>query len=198
MNFTRHRERRRRGAPSSFYDVVEAAKVGDDRSISLLYLDYVAMVYGYLRASGSFEAEDLTSDVFVGMLRGLSRFSGDEPDFRQWLMTIAHRRLVDQRRRRGRNRTDLSEPLMLDTVQSRRRVSRDLSALELDPQLVEAFGRLTHAQREVLALRFVADISLRGVAVITGRPTGAVKSLQNRGLESLRRQMSIPKVRLEA
>ncbi len=197
MKFMQHRERRRRRTASSFEQVIRAAKRGDDSAISILYLDYVAMVYGYLRTCGLAEAEDLTSEVFVGMLRGLARFNGDELDFRRWLMTIAHRRLVDQRRRLGRNRSDLSDMSSLEATQYERS-SGDLPALEMDSALVEAFGRLTEAQREVLALRFVADVSVQGVAVITGRPTSAVKSLQNRGLESLRRHMSVPKAQLNA
>lgn len=197
MKFRRHREHQRHGVASPFDQVVQAAKAGDDRSVSLLYLDHVAMVYGYLGASGASEPEDLTSQVFLGMLRGLDRFNGDEADFRKWLMTIAHRRLVDHRRRQSRNRTELSAPTSLEEMRDGLAWA-DLPALEMDSALVEAFGRLTDAQREVLALRFIADVSLQGVAAITGRPTGAIKSLQNRGLESLRRQMSASKAELDA
>lgn len=197
MKFRQHQELRRRSVLSSFDQTIHDAKLGDDRAISILYLDYVAMVYGYLRALGLAEAEDATSEVFVGMLRGLGSFNGDEPDFRRWLMTIAHRRMIDQRRRQGRNRTDLSQSSSLEVLKDRCSVG-DPQALEMDADLVEAFGGLTEAQREVLALRFVADVSIQGVAAITGRPTTAVKSLQNRGLESLRRRLSAPKERMEA
>jgi RNA polymerase sigma-70 factor (ECF subfamily) len=195
MRIRRHDERRQEGTASSFDQVIQAAKCGDEHSVSALYLGHIAMVFGYLRACGSPEADDVASEVFVGMLRGLSKFDGDESDFRRWLMTIAHRRLIDQRRRQGRNRTDLSDTSLLAAIQDRRSPS-ELRALEMDAALVDAFGRLTDAQREVLALRFVADESLQGVAAITGRPTSAVKSLQNRGLESLRRYLSVPKAQL--
>ncbi|MGI9598758.1 MAG: RNA polymerase sigma factor [Acidimicrobiales bacterium] len=197
MKFTHHRARRRRRTTSSFEQVIQAAKGGDDGAVSDLYLNHVAIVYGYLRTCGLTEAEDATSEVFIGMIRGLARFNGDELDFRRWLMTIAHRRMVDQRRRLGRNRTELSDVATLESM-GNGRATPDLRALELDSTLVEAFGRLTEAQREVLALRFVADMSLQGVAVVTGRPTTAVKSLQNRGLESLRKHMSVSKAQLNA
>ncbi|HVM02425.1 MAG TPA: sigma-70 family RNA polymerase sigma factor, partial [Acidimicrobiales bacterium] len=51
--------------------------------------------------------------------------------------------------------------------------------------LVEALSRLTADQREVVVLRFVADLPLADVARITGRRTGAVKALQHRALEAL-------------
>lgn len=192
-----HRNRSRRGIPPSFDRVIEAAKAGDTDAVSTLYLNHVAMVYGYLRACGANDPEDVTSEVFVGMLRGLRRFDGGQPEFRRWLMTIAHRRLVDQRRRRQVSRVELSEPSSLDEVRLEGNLT-ELRAVEIDPDLVEAFAGLTDAQREVVALRFIADVSLRGVAAITGRPTGAIKSLQNRALESLRRQMPTHRDRLNA
>ena len=194
MGLTRHRDQSSRAIPGSFERVVQAAKVGDQDAITTLYLGHVAMVHGYLRACMAYEPEDLTSEVFLGMLRGLARFNGNHPDFRRWLMTIAHRRLVDQRRRQAGNKVNLSAPSSLEAVETNGD-GHDLPAVEMDSELVAAFGCLTNAQREVLALRFIADVSLRGVASITGRPRGAVKSLQNRGLESLRRHL--PDLRAE-
>jgi RNA polymerase sigma-70 factor (ECF subfamily) len=197
MKLLRDREQSLPGAAPSFTRVCQAAKSGDEDAVSTLYLDHLAMVYGYFRACGTGEPDDLASEVFLGMLRGLRRFNGNEADFRKWLMTIAHRRLVDHRRSQGRNRTDLSEPSSLEAREDGRSANA-LRAVETSPDLVDAFGQLTDAQREVLALRFVADLSILGVAAITGRPASAVKSLQNRGLQALRRHLSIPSARLEA
>jgi RNA polymerase sigma-70 factor (ECF subfamily) len=197
MKFTLHRERRFRGAGLSFDEIVRAAKAGDDRAASLLYLDHVPMVYGYLRARGCPDPEDTTSEVFIGMIRGIDGFDGDEPSFRRWLMTIAHRRLVDQWRHDGRNPSELSQPSSFEVLEANHQPD-GLSAVEIDPDLAEAFRHLTEAQREVLGLRFVADVSLQDVASITGRPTGAIKSLQNRGLQSLRRQMSMSRAQMRA
>jgi DNA-directed RNA polymerase specialized sigma24 family protein len=55
----------------------------------------------------------------------------------------------------------------------------------LDPTLHDALLQLTPDQREIVTLRFVADLSIEEVARITGRPTGAVKSLQHRALRVL-------------
>jgi ATP phosphoribosyltransferase regulatory subunit HisZ len=56
----------------------------------------------------------------------------------------------------------------------------------MDPELVAALEALTPEQREVIALRFVADLALEEVAQITGRRVGAIKALQHRALENLR------------
>jgi len=61
-----------------------------------------------------------------------------------------------------------------------------------DPVLRAALLALTVEQREVVGLRFVADLSLEDVAAVTGRTVGAVKSLQGRALENLRKAVSQP------
>jgi RNA polymerase sigma-70 factor (ECF subfamily) len=137
------------------------------------------------------DPDDLTSEVFAGMLRGLGRFEGGRPEFRRWLMTIAHRRRVDQHRRWATNRIDLADPRTLEEAGSGR-LAADLDQRAIDPELVAGFSELTGAQREVLALRFVADLSLDEVSEITDRPVGAVKSLQSRGLAALRKRVPDP------
>lgn len=174
--------------PAEPFDrLLSQARNGDERAIEQLYLNHMAIVYGYFKACGAPEPEDLTSDVFLGMLRNLGKFTGGQPEFRRWLMTIAYRRLIDNRRRRRlRTRDRPTDPLNLPD-ETGAAGATELQATIVDPQLTEAFIALTPAQREVLALRFVADVSLQEVAEITGRPVGAVKSLQNRGLNALRR-----------
>jgi len=54
-----------------------------------------------------------------------------------------------------------------------------------DPELVAALLALTPDQREVVTLRFVADLSLEDVAAMTGRSVGATKALQHRALAAL-------------
>jgi RNA polymerase sigma-70 factor (ECF subfamily) len=48
---------------------------------------------------------------------------------------------------------------------------------------------LTAEQRDVLLLRFVADLSLEEVAAAQGRSVGSVKAMQHRALESVRRRL---------
>ena len=58
-----------------------------------------------------------------------------------------------------------------------------------DSELLRALGQLTADQREVLALRFVADLPIDTVAALTGRKTNAVKALQHRALDALARML---------
>jgi RNA polymerase sigma-70 factor (ECF subfamily) len=111
--------------------------------------------------------------------RSLPRFRGDDDHLRAWVFTIARNRVVDGHRRRS------TRPLLVDAPVPERAAPAPVDPL--DPELLAALARLTPDQREVVTLRFVADLSLEEVASITGRTEGAVKSMQHRALEQLAR-----------
>jgi RNA polymerase sigma-70 factor (ECF subfamily) len=56
---------------------------------------------------------------------------------------------------------------------------------------------LPDAQREVIALRVIADLPLTEVAAVLGKRVGAVKSLQHRALAALRRALAVNDARTE-
>lgn len=149
------------------------------------YRELSGAVLGYLRARGARDPEDTLGDVFLQVTRDLPRFAdADDPvALRRWIFTIARNRLIDAGRRDRRRlrsvRVAAEEPMS---------EPEDLP----DPELLAGLAQLTDEQREVLALRFVADLALEEVSRITGRSTGAVKALQHRALEQLRIAVSPP------
>jgi RNA polymerase sigma-70 factor (ECF subfamily) len=134
-------------------------------------------VLGYVRSQGAAEPEDLLGEIFLQVVRDIGRFQGDEAALRRWVFTIAHHRLIDARRRSQRR------PSLSDGSVPEQAVSPGPEPL--DPDLLEALAALTAEQREVVALRFVADLPIDAVAAVTGRSAGAVKALQHRALEAL-------------
>ena len=56
--------------------------------------------------------------------------------------------------------------------------------------LAPAFDQLTDEQRELIVLRFVADLSLDETAAALDKPLTAVKAMQRRALATLRRTIS--------
>lgn len=167
-------------------DTVEAARAGDRAALEALYRELAPAVLGYLRAQGARDPEDLASETFVGVVRGLRRFRGDERDFRTWVFSIAHRRLVDDRRSLSRRRTAAVAP-----AEFPERAGGDVEDEALarlgDRWALEAVARLTGDQRDVLLLRVLADLPVEEVARILSKNQGAVKSLQRRALLALAR-----------
>lgn len=143
-----------------------------------VYDELAPAVVGYLRGHGSRDPEGLCGDVFVRVASGLPAFRGDRAALRRWVFTIAHHRLVDELKSAARQREQsTAEPPEHRTV--------DLLG-ELDVDLIAALARLTEDQRNVVVLRYVADLPVRDVAKIVGKRPGAVKMLQARGLAELR------------
>jgi RNA polymerase sigma factor (sigma-70 family) len=168
--------------------IVEAARAGDRAALEALYRELAPAVLGYLRAQGARDAEDLASETFVGVVRGLGRFRGDERGFRSWVFGICHRRLIDERRRLARHREEPIPPAELPETHGGDVEEEVLTRVDAR-WAREAVARLTPDQRDVLLLRILADLPIENVARILGKSQGAVKSLQRRALLSLARQL---------
>jgi RNA polymerase sigma-70 factor (ECF subfamily) len=176
----------RTGLP--FDDVLAAARTGAAWAFEVLYRDLAPVVTGYLRLHGAAEPDDLASETFIGVFTGLPGFTGDEDALRSWVFTIAHRRLVDDWRRRSR-RPQLSDG------------DEDLGGLvggNVEDDVLVRVGTddvhrlcagLPDDQRSVLLLRILADLTVEQVAEVMGRTMASVKALQRRGLRTLRQQL---------
>lgn len=168
-----------------FRAVLTSAKSGDHGALEIIYQDLAAPVVGYLRGQGSREPEDVASEVFVGVVRGLHRFKGDERAFRSWVFTIAHRRLLDERRQRMRSLESPVDPGTLRLLGPSGDAEGEALAILEGRTFLAAIHRLTADQRTVVLLRIVADLPVADVARVMGKTQGAVKTLQRRALDRL-------------
>ena len=161
--------------------------------LEAIYRDLAPAVLGYLRGSGASEPEDLLGDVFVAVIRGLPTYEGDAASMRRWVFTVAHHRLVDERRRKTRRGRDVRlddepEPWFDDCYEE------VLDRVSASPA-VEALAGLSADQRAVVLLRNVADLSVADTAHVLGKKPGAVKTLHRRALAALANRVSGEAVR---
>ncbi len=152
----------------------------DELDAGEVYRRFSASVRGYLRGQGTEDPDDLLGEVFFQVTRSLPAFEGDDDDLRRWVFTIARNRLIDARRRRSRRPRTVSLGRHDQVVDA---------PPEPDEELFAALERLTDEQREVVALRFIADLSIEDVARLTGRTVGATKSMQHRALDQMARSL---------
>lgn len=172
-----------------FAEALAAARDGDQRGFTALWSEFAPRVAGFLRGRGEPDADDLTSQVFLDAFRAVDRFDGDHRAFGAFLLTIARRRAVDAHRSRRRRVQECAGwEAELD----------DRSAPSPEEVVLAGAGRqwvvdlldtLSADQREVLLLRVIGDLTIDAVAAEVGKTQGAVKALQRRGLETLRRGM---------
>ena len=166
--------------------MVDAARAGDQGALSELYTLYFPRVYRYIlaRTGNSYDAEDLAEEVFMRVLEAIERFQWREAPFSAWLFRIAHNAVISQRRKdgaRGRS-SPLSEGLPLDGQGPEELVEMRLALL----QVREAAEKLPDAQRQVIALRFGAGLSVAETARAMNKGEGNVKVIQHKAIAKLR------------
>jgi RNA polymerase sigma-70 factor (ECF subfamily) len=155
-----------------------------------LYAWLAPGVAGYLRMLGAREVDDLTCEVLLAVFRRTDSFEGSESNFRSWVFTVAHSRLVDERRRRGRQPNcvpidaDFEPPTSECPTETAAMRSFELADIEA------VCAQLPADQRSVVLLRIIGELSIEQVAEALGKSPGAVKQLQRRGFESARRIFS--------
>lgn len=180
-----------------FQGALAAARLGEEWAVALLWRDLHPRILRYLRvAVGDSDAEDLGSDVWLEVARGLRRFDGDAFALRAWVFTIARRRVIDAGRRVQRRRTDPMSPQQIDR-------GCDDAPGELEARLaldaaLRHVARLPRDQAEVVALRVLAGLSAEQVAEIVGKRAGAVRVLQHRGLRRLANDLAAEGVTRQA
>ena len=173
------------GRPS-FDALLYAAKRGDAPSVAVLFHDLHPRINRYLRAQEPNTADDIEGDVWEAIARGLGDFIGSERDFSAWAFTIARRRIVDERRRAARRRTDITDPDTLRAFLAPE--APDLEAIErLSAQ--DAIDLITKAlseeQADVVLLRVLGGLDAATVGGILGRTENWVWVTQHRALRKL-------------
>lgn len=168
------------------WEIVRRAQAYEEDALKTLYETYYPRIYGYafLQMGDVQAAEDLASDVMLKMLESIRSYKFKGLPFGAWVFRIARNRLIDlHRRRKRRGEVDLSETLA-STLAS----PQSLAELALERgQLQVAMKHLTEEQRQVIVLKFIQGFDNRSIGRIMGRSEGAIKSLQHRALNALRR-----------
>ena len=169
--------------------LLDAARAGGGWAFARLWEALAPAVAGYLRARGVPDPDDVASEVFLAAFRGVGRFRGDGRDFRAWLFTIAHHKGVDVMRRAS-SRHEVVTAVVPDVGPFAPSAERDALDRLATGETLRLLDELTDDQRAVLLLRVVAELSLSETADVLGKPVGAVKSLQHRALDRLRKLLS--------
>lgn len=172
-----------------FNVVLEAARAGADWAWERIYDSLVPTLLGYLRSRGAPDPDGICGDVLCQLVRDIHRFRGDEAGFRSWVFVMAHHRLLDDLRRRKRRPESLTAPEDFGSIVDPDDVATGVVRRHHEQDVRRLIDALTPPQRDVLVLRIFGGLTVEEVAKAVERRPGAVKALQRRGLEALRRAM---------
>jgi RNA polymerase sigma factor (sigma-70 family) len=174
------------GAGDDFDALLADARAGRPEAWERIFGVLAPAVAGYLRVQGAAEVDDLCSEVFLGVFRGITTFAGDATAFRSWVFVIAHRRLQDERRRRWR-RPAVGPIGECSSGPSGCSAEDDALRQLATARVRAACARLPPDQRDVVLLRILGDLTVEVVARVLGKTPGAVKQLQRRAFEAIRK-----------
>lgn len=176
-------------------ELIEQAKQ-DPIAFGKLYDMYYPKISQYiLRRSGNVqEAQDITSEVFYKVMRGLRKFEWRNISFSSWVYKIATNEIANYYRRK--KHTFLSLDFLFEKhhfeLPDKTNIEQDFIALEKafsdhnDFLLIqELLQELPLSYHEVLSLRFFEKKKIKEISEITGKNTNTIKSLLSRGIQKL-------------
>jgi RNA polymerase sigma-70 factor (ECF subfamily) len=158
----------------------------EKKDYAALYQAYIRSVYRYLfsRVRNVKDAEDLTAQVFLEALEGLPSFRYGY--FPSWLFGIARRKTADYFRKRW---PEVTIEDVDDFPGSARDPLRDVIQSEDILRLGEQINQLKEADKELLRLRFVAELSFPQIGSVLDKNPEAVKKQVYRLLDRLKNQL---------
>lgn len=165
-------------------DLIKRAQCGDADAMDALITNYYKSVFAYFYKNTTqyHQSKDLTQEVFIKMVSGISRYK-PKAAFKSWLFTIASNHLKNYYRLRSRHPEyiGLSEDITASYAFT--------SDIEIKRDIKDAFERLPHEQKETIILRFYNDFSIKEIAKITGTIETTVKARIRYGIEKLRKEL---------
>jgi RNA polymerase sigma-70 factor (ECF subfamily) len=170
---------------------LKGARALNEEALASIYDAFNSPLFRYAyRLLGDEEAaEDVVAETFLRFLRSISAGGGPKNHLKAYLYRVAHNLIVDRFRRNPPIELSLDiDTLTLHNINDNPEENTERSIEQA--QVRRDLWKLTSDQRQVIVLKFFEGLSNQEVSEVLGKPVGAVKSLQHRGLNALRRLLA--------
>jgi len=180
-------------------DLLDRVARREEPALKLLYDQTAARLYGLaLRIVGNREwAEDVLQESFLGIWRNAGAYRASLSPPLAWMGMLVRSRALDFLRRRRAERLhlqvaidDIAEIDALTQEQMAPGPQQGAEASEQAAALHQCLQRLEQAQRQVVSLAYLRDLSHSELASTLKLPLGTVKTWMRRSLEQLRKCMA--------
>jgi RNA polymerase sigma factor (sigma-70 family) len=153
----------------------------------VLYERYFTRIYRYIRTHlhNDDDAADLVQQVFFQIWIQLNAYRTERGSFATWIFSIAHHRLVDYYRA---HRSAVSWESIYEVTTTEQNPEEIVISGETLARVKDLLDALSDAERELLALRFAARLSLAEIASIIGKSVEATRKQLTRLIQRLHRQ----------
>ena len=175
----------------------------DPKVFGELYDAHYPRIFGYLcRITGDHAlAADITAETFLKAFQHIGSFRWRGLSISSWFFRIATNELNQYYRKRSYSPELLTDLAGYDPAAWPNRRSLGHESNEIIEHM-EQFQEFEHIRRlldnlppkyrQVIALRFFEELSIREISAVLGKKEGTVKSLLSRGLEKLKKMMQTP------
>lgn len=168
--------------------LIDALRGGDLDAFDVLYARYETRLFGYIRRliDDRDLAEDLFQDVLMGVLKDRT-FDPARGRFSAWLFTVARNRCLMERRKLARradadaaDRATAAPPSIVPVEE----------AYDRSEQVRAAMAELPDAQRQLLLLKQVGELTYKEIGAMLGVAEGTIKSRIHAATKAFRQQLA--------
>jgi len=162
-------------------ELLNKARARDAEALAGLCALYYPRILRFMRyRMGPQDADDLTSEVFVKVMRAIDHQTGR---FEPWLYRLARNVIIDRvRYRQARPETEFDD--VVQQLPANETPSREATAARVD--IENALTLVSEDHRELLTLKFVQGLSNQEISEITGQNLNAIRVMQFRALKAMR------------
>ena len=155
-----------------------------------IYETYYKRVYNYIsyRINNHNDTEDLVSQVFERIIQSMYTYDPKRSVFDAWLLGIARNTVTDYFRKQKRN-FNISLDNVIHLISGNSQPEEVIVIDENNVSLVKALAKLSDKERNIVALKFAAELRNTDIAAVMGISNSNVGVILSRSLKKLRKEL---------
>jgi RNA polymerase sigma-70 factor (ECF subfamily) len=175
--------------PTPTDDVLRRAVAGDEAAFTALFVDLQPRLRRYAFALVREDADDVTAEAWLQIVRDLPRFTGTLDGFRGWCARIVRNRAVDLARSRARRPVRAWDDADTEVQAAADDTAADALERITTERAIRLIAGLPVDQAEAVLLRTVVGLDAATAADVLDKSPAAVRVAAHRGLKTLRRRL---------
>lgn len=161
---------------------------GNQSAMEILINRYYKIIFSYIcRYTGEYHAScDITQEVFIKMMKSLSKFDSTIGSFKNWIFKIALNTSRDYFKSTSYKLNWNGEQVEENISGSSPNVVDILYRMEQREEVKKAINELPDYQREAVILKFYHDMKIKDIAKIMDSNESTIKSRLHQGIAKLK------------
>lgn len=162
---------------------------GNESAMEVLVRRHYDLIHSFIyRNTGDYNISyDLTQEVFIKMMKNLSKYNIEDKKFRSWLLKIASNSTKDYFKSKTYKQRYESQDIQEYDIPDKNNVVDLLDKKEEVKKIKEAVNELPNLQREAIILKYYNDLKIKEISSITGENENTIKSRLFNGIKTLKK-----------